>query len=30
MSGLEFTDRLKKLYPDTHVLILTTFARQGY
>jgi two-component system response regulator DesR len=30
MSGLELTARVKELYPDTHVLILTTFARPGY
>jgi two-component system response regulator DesR len=30
MSGLELTARLKELYPDTRVLILTTFARPGY
>lgn len=30
MSGLELTARVKELYPDTHVLILTTFGRPGY
>jgi two-component system response regulator DesR len=30
MSGLELTTRVKELYPDTHVLILTTFGRPGY
>ena len=29
-SGLELTARVKELYPDTRVLILTTFARPGY
>ena len=30
MSGLELTVRVKELYTETHVLILTTFARPGY
>jgi two-component system response regulator DesR len=30
MTGLELTARAKELYPDTRVLILTTFARPGY
>ncbi len=30
MSGLELTGRVKELYPETRVLILTTFARPGY
>jgi two-component system, NarL family, response regulator DesR len=30
ISGLELTARVKELYPDTRVLILTTFARPGY
>src|ERR1035441_7237272 len=30
LSGLELTARVKELYPDTRVLILTTFARPGY
>lgn len=30
MSGLELTTRVKELYPETRVLILTTFARPGY
>jgi len=30
MSGLELTARVKELYPQTRVLILTTFARPGY
>ena len=30
MSGLELTVRVKELYPDTRVLILTTFARPVY
>jgi two-component system response regulator DesR len=30
MSGLELTARVKELYPETRVLILTTFARPGY
>jgi two-component system, NarL family, response regulator DesR len=30
MSGLELTARVKELYPETHVLIVTTFARSGY
>jgi two-component system, NarL family, response regulator DesR len=30
VTGLELTARVKELYPDTHVLILTTFARPGY
>jgi two-component system response regulator DesR len=30
MTGLELTARVKELYPDTRVLILTTFARPGY
>ena len=30
MSGLELAARVRELYPDTHVLILTTFARPGY
>ena len=30
MSGLELTARIKELYPNTRVLILTTFARPGY
>lgn len=30
MSGLELTARVQELYPETRVLILTTFARPGY
>lgn len=30
MTGLELTARVKELYPETRVLILTTFARPGY
>jgi len=30
MSGLELTTRVRELYPETRVLILTTFARPGY
>ncbi|HEY6447692.1 MAG TPA: response regulator transcription factor [Acidobacteriaceae bacterium] len=30
MTGLELTARVRELYPDTRVLILTTFARPGY
>jgi two-component system, NarL family, response regulator DesR len=30
MSGLELASRVKELYPETRVLILTTFARPGY
>ncbi|HUB28947.1 MAG TPA: response regulator transcription factor [Terracidiphilus sp.] len=30
MSGLELTARVRELYPETRVLILTTFARPGY
>jgi two-component system, NarL family, response regulator DesR len=30
VTGLELTARVKELYPDTRVLILTTFARPGY
>src|SRR5580658_4743960 len=30
MSGLELTARVNELYPDTRVLILTTFGRPGY
>jgi two-component system, NarL family, response regulator DesR len=30
MTGLELTARVRELYPETRVLILTTFARPGY
>lgn len=30
MSGLELTARVRELYPETRILILTTFARPGY
>ena len=30
MTGLELTARVRELYPQTRVLILTTFARPGY
>jgi two-component system response regulator DesR len=30
MTGLELTVRTRELYPETRVLILTTFARPGY
>ncbi len=30
MTGLELTARARELYPETRVLILTTFARPGY
>jgi two-component system, NarL family, response regulator DesR len=30
MTGLELTARVRGLYPETRVLILTTFARPGY
>jgi len=30
MTGLELAARVRELYPDTRVLILTTFARPGY
>ena len=30
VSGLELTARVRELYPETRVLILTTFARPGY
>ncbi len=30
MTGLELTARVHELYPETRVLILTTFARPGY
>ena len=30
MTGLELTARVKELYPETRILILTTFARPGY
>jgi two-component system response regulator DesR len=30
MTGLDLANRVKDLYPETRVLILTTFARSGY
>ena len=30
MTGLDLTARVRELYPETKVLILTTFARPGY
>lgn len=30
MTGLELAERVKELYPETRVLMLTTFARPGY
>jgi two-component system, NarL family, response regulator DesR len=30
MTGLDLTKRVRELYPETRVLILTTFARPGY
>lgn len=30
MTGLDLAHRVKELYPDTRVLVLTTFARPGY
>jgi two-component system, NarL family, response regulator DesR len=30
MTGLELTGRVRELYPDTRVVIVTTFARPGY
>ncbi len=30
LTGLELTERVRQLYPETRVIIVTTFARPGY